>query len=113
MSIIIVLTNLPDSDSAFNLGRHLVEDGLAACANVLGPVRSVYRWQGRVEEACEVPLLVKTTSDRYAALEQAILLQHPYQLPEIIAFPVENGLAAYLAWVAAQCNCAPTAIVNP
>jgi periplasmic divalent cation tolerance protein len=102
MRVVVVLTNLPDSDSAFNLGRHLVEHGLAACANVLAPVRSVYRWQGRIEEANEVPLLIKTTDERYAALEQAIASLHPYEVPEIIALPVESGLAAYLEWVALQ-----------
>jgi periplasmic divalent cation tolerance protein len=100
MGVLVVLTNLPDSDSAFNLGRLLVEHGLAACANVLAPVRSVYRWQGRVEEANEVPLLVKSTSERYAALELAIRRQHPYEVPEILALPVEFGLASYLEWVA-------------
>ena len=107
MSVVVVLTNLPDSDSAFNLGRHLVEHGLAACANVLGPVRSVYRWQGKVEQASEVPLLIKTTTERYAALEQAIVRLHPHEVPEIIALPVETGLAAYLAWVATQTDSAP------
>jgi periplasmic divalent cation tolerance protein len=102
MSAIVVITNLPDSDSAFNLGRHLVEHGLAACANVLGPVRSVYRWRGEIEEATEVPLLIKTTRERYAALERAIVLLHPYEIPEIIALPVESGLPAYLDWVASQ-----------
>ena len=109
MSVVVVLTNLPDSDSAFNLGRHLVVHGLAACANVLGPVRSVYRWEGRIEETSEVPLLIKTTSERYAALEQAIALLHPYEVPEILAFPVESGLAAYLAWVESQTDSAPAA----
>ena len=113
MSIIVVLTNLPDSDSAFNLGRQLVEDGLAACANVLAPVRSVYRWQGQVEQTDEVTLLIKTTSERYAAVEKAIRLRHPYELPEIIALPVEKGLPAYLDWVLAQCDPAPAAGGNP
>jgi periplasmic divalent cation tolerance protein len=107
MSVVIVLTNLPDSDSAFNLGRHVVEQGLAACANVLGPVRSVYRWRGKIEEASEVPLLIKTTRERYAELEAAIVSMHPHEIPEIIAFPVERGLAAYLAWVALQTDSAP------
>ena len=113
MSVVVVLTNLPDSDSAFNLGRQLVVDGLAACANVLAPVRSVYRWQGKVEEAAEVPLLLKTTSDRYAALEQAIVLQHPFELPEIIAFPIESGLAAYLEWVASATHVASISEAKP
>jgi periplasmic divalent cation tolerance protein len=113
MSVVVVITNLPDSESAFNLGRHLVVHGLAACANVLGPVRSVYRWQGRVEEAIEVTLLIKTTSERYAALEKAIVSLHPYEVPEIIALPVESGLAAYLEWVASETDSAPAADPAP
>jgi periplasmic divalent cation tolerance protein len=100
--IVLVFTNLPDAEAAGKLATHLVEHRLAACVNVLAPCRSVYRWQGRVEEADEVPLLVKTTATRYAALEAAIREQHPYELPEIVAVPVSRGLPEYLAWVAAE-----------
>ena len=99
MSVLVVLTNLPDSDSAFNLARELVGMRLAACANVLSPVTSFYRWAGRQEQATEHPVLIKTTRERYAELERAIRERHPYELPEIIAWPIENGLAAYLDWV--------------
>ena len=99
MAVIAVLTNLPDSESAFNLARELVRMRLAACANVLSPVTSFYRWEGRDEEASEHPVLIKTTRARYADLERAIRGLHPYELPEIIAWPVEKGLAGYLEWV--------------
>jgi periplasmic divalent cation tolerance protein len=99
VSVIVVLTNLPDSESAFNLARELVEMRLAACANVLSPATSFYRWEGREEQATEHPVLIKTTRERYAELERAIRERHPYDLPEIIAWPIENGLAAYLDWV--------------
>ena len=99
MAVIAVLTNLPDSESAFNLARELVRMRLAACANVLSPVTSFYRWEGRDEEASEHPVLIKTTRARYADLERAIRGLHPYELPEIIAWPVEKGLAGYLDWV--------------
>ena len=99
MAVIAVLTNLPDSESAFNLARELVRMRLAACANVLSPVTSFYRWEGRDEEASEHPVLIKTTRARYADLERAIRSLHPYELPEIIAWPVEKGLAGYLEWV--------------
>jgi periplasmic divalent cation tolerance protein len=99
VSIIVVLTNLPDSESAFNLARELVEMRLAACANVLSPATSFYRWEGREEQATEHPVLIKTTRDRYAEVERAIRERHPYDLPEIISLPIENGLAAYLDWV--------------
>ena len=99
LAVIAVLTNLPDSGSAFNLARELVSLRLAACANVLAPVTSVYRWEGRDEEATEYPVLIKSTRARYAELESAIRARHPYSVPEIIALPVEQGFEAYLNWV--------------
>ena len=99
MAVIAVLTNLPDSESAFNLAREVVHLRLAACANVLAPATSFYRWEGREEEAREVPVLMKSTDARYPDLEQAIKRLHPYSVPEIIAWPVERGLPEYLAWV--------------
>lgn len=102
MAVIAVLTNLPDSESAFNLARALVELRLAACANVLAPIASVYRWHGTVEQATEYPVLLKTTSERYGEVERAIVERHPYDVPEIVAWPVTAGLPAYLDWVAAE-----------
>ena len=102
MAVIAVLTNLPDSESAFNLARDLVQLRLAACANVLAPATSFYRWEGRDEQATEYPVLIKSTRERYAELEAAIRERHPYSLPEIIAWPVGPGLPAYLAWVEAE-----------
>lgn len=99
---LLVLTNLPDATSARALAGLLVESRLAACVNILPSCRSVYRWEGRIEEAEEVPLLIKTTTDRYTALEMAIREQHPYELPEIIAVPIERGLPAYLNWIATE-----------
>lgn len=99
MAVIAVLTNLPDSESAFNLARELVSLRLAACANVLPPATSFYRWQGRDEQATEHPVLIKSTAERYSELEAAIRARHPYELPEIIAWPIASGLPAYLAWV--------------
>ena len=99
MAVIAVLTNLPDSDSAFNLAREVVRLRLAACANVLAPATSFYRWEGRDEQATEHPVLIKTTQARYAELERAIRERHPYELPEIIAWPVASGLPEYLDWV--------------
>lgn len=98
----LVLTNLPDADNAQKLATLLVERGLAACVNILAPCRSVYRWQGKIEDTIEVPLLIKTRAERYAELEAAIIAHHPYELPEIVAVPIERGLPDYLAWVVAQ-----------
>lgn len=95
----LVLTNLPDRASAERLADELIERRLAACVNVLAPCRSVYRWRDAVQHDDEHPVLIKTTAERYAALEQAIRERHPYELPEIIAVPLADGLAEYLAWV--------------
>jgi periplasmic divalent cation tolerance protein len=102
MRTLLVLTNLPDADAASALAGHLVSARLAACVNILAPCRSVYRWQGSTEETVEVPLLLKTTADRYPALEAAIRSMHPYELPEIVAVPLSHGLPEYLAWVASE-----------
>ena len=107
MAVIAVLTNLPDSESAFNLARELVDLRLAACVNVLSPAASLYRWEGRLEQASETPVLIKTTSERYDALEAAIRARHPYSLPEVIAWPITKGLPGYLAWVEQACAVAP------
>jgi len=102
MSTLLVLTNLPDRAVAERLAEMLIEKRVAACVNILAPCRSVYRWQGAVQHDEEHPLLIKTTTERYGALEAAIRAGHPYDLPEIIAIPVERGLPAYLEWVAAE-----------
>lgn len=99
MDTLFVITNLPDQASAETLAAHLVESRLAACVNLLAPCKSVYQWQGKVEQAMEYPLLIKTTQARYAEVEAAIREQHPYELPEIIALPLAAGLPAYLDWV--------------
>jgi periplasmic divalent cation tolerance protein len=104
MGIIAVLTNLPDSESAFNLARTLVSKRLAACVNVLAPATSFYRWEGVEEEALEIPVVIKSTSERYPELERAIQAAHPYDLPEIIALPVAQGLPRYLGWVESECK---------
>jgi periplasmic divalent cation tolerance protein len=99
VTVIAVLTNLPDSESAFNLARELVKLRLAACVNVLPGVTSLYRWEGRDEEATEHQVLIKSTRERYPELEAAILGLHPYSLPEIVAWPIELGHPGYLRWV--------------
>jgi periplasmic divalent cation tolerance protein len=98
--VLLVLTNCPDDAVADRIARTLVEQGLAACVNRLAPVASIYRWQGAIERATETPLLIKTTRQRYPELEQAVRALHPYEVPEIIALPVERGFAPYLRWVA-------------
>ena len=96
---LLVLTNLPDRAVAEKLADLLIAKNLAACVNILAPCRSVYRWNDAVQHDEEHPMLIKTTAERYAALEHALRAAHPYELPEIIAVPVVAGHAPYLDWV--------------
>lgn len=102
MSVLVVITNLPDRASAEKLAETLIGQRVAACVNILAPCRSIYRWKDEVQHDEEHPLLIKTTVEGYSALEAAIRANHPYELPEIIAVPVERGLPEYLDWVAQE-----------
>lgn len=102
MQTLLVITHCPDANCAATIAQAVVEARLAACVNILPAVESIYRWQGKIETSREIPLLIKTTNTRYGALATLILEQHPYDLPEIIALPVECGLPAYLNWVATE-----------
>ena len=102
MNALLVLTNLPDRATAEKLADTLIQKRVAACVNIMAPCRSVYRWKGAVQHDEEYPVLIKTTRESYAALEAAIREAHPYELPEIVAVPIERGLPAYLDWVATQ-----------
>ena len=102
MNALLVLTMLPDRAAAEKLAEALVEKRAAACVNILGPCRSVYRWKGALQKDDEHLMLIKTSAERYAMLEEAIRAAHPYELPEIVAVPIERGLPAYLDWVVAE-----------
>jgi periplasmic divalent cation tolerance protein len=97
--IIFVITTLPDQESAAALANALVDERLAACVNVLPSCKSIYRWKGKIENATEVTLLIKTRTDLYAYVQRYITAHHPYELPEVVALPVQAGLPAYLSWV--------------
>ena len=99
---LVVLVTAPSPDQAAELARALVEERLAACGNVLPAIRSIYRWEGKVHDDAEALLVLKTTRGRFEALRDRILALHPYDVPEVIALPVEAGSAAYLAWIAEQ-----------
>ncbi len=99
---ILVLTNLPDQESATSLAEALVSRGYAACVNILAPCTSIYHWQGKTESAQEVPMLIKSSLDRYAEIERTIRAHHPYELPEIIQVPITSGLPAYLQWITTE-----------
>jgi periplasmic divalent cation tolerance protein len=96
---VLVLTTVGDNDQAEELARSLVEERLAACVNVYGPMTSFYRWKGAVERDAERQLVIKTTRDRLPALETRLKALHSYDLPEFIVLSVESGNAAYLAWL--------------
>jgi periplasmic divalent cation tolerance protein len=98
----IVLTTMPDDERADELARTLVDERLAACVNVHGPMTSTYRWKQTVEHDRERQLVIKTTGDRLTALERRVRELHPYELPEFIVLSVEGGSDSYLRWVAAE-----------
>ncbi|MGH9254753.1 MAG: divalent-cation tolerance protein CutA [Vicinamibacterales bacterium] len=95
----IVLTTLGADADAAALARTLVEERFAACVNVLPPMASVYRWQGRIEQEQERQLVIKTTEGRVAALEERLRQLHPYELPEFLVFRAAGGSEAYVRWV--------------
>ena len=100
--IVIVLTTAPADDRAEQWARQLVDERLAACVNVHAPMVSVYRWKGQVERDSERQIVIKTTRDRLPALEARIKELHSYELPEFVVVAVDQGSAAYLAWVSEQ-----------
>jgi periplasmic divalent cation tolerance protein len=95
----IVLSTAGSEDEARKIARHLVENQLAACVNVIPQIESIYRWEGKIESSREWLLLIKTTTANFAAVRDAILELHSYDVPECIAIPVEDGSAAYLEWI--------------
>jgi periplasmic divalent cation tolerance protein len=97
---VVILVTAGTADEAGRIGRALVEERLAACANVLGPIRSIYRWQGAVEDAEEHLLLLKARAADVPALEARVRALHSYEIPEVLALSVRGGSAAYLAWLA-------------
>jgi periplasmic divalent cation tolerance protein len=97
---LVVLTTLASREQAETLGRSLVEDRLVACGTIFDGVRSIFRWKGEVHDESETVALLKTTEDRWEALQTAIGARHPYDVPELVALPVRHGLVSYLRWVA-------------
>lgn len=97
--MVVALVTCPDEETALSLARALVDERLAACVNVAGRVRSIYRWKGAVEEADERLLVIKARADRLEALAARLAELHPYDVPELLTFPVERGLGPYLDWV--------------
>lgn len=96
---LVVLSTAGSVEEAVTIARRLVEEHLAACVNVLPGAHSIFFWEGRVQEADETVLVIKTRRERYAALEQRILALHSYSVPEVLALPVAAGSPAYTAWL--------------
>ena len=99
---VVVLVTAPTPERAAEIARAVVGERLAACGNVVPGIKSVYRWEGKVQEDEEALLVLKTTRARFDALRARVLALHPYDVPEVIALPVEAGSAAYLQWIAAE-----------
>lgn len=111
--VLVAMTNAPDADTAARLSRAVLEARAAACVNRLAPVESEYWWQGKLERAQEWPLLIKTTRARYAALEAVIRQHHPYEVPELLAWPVSAGYGPYLEWVRGETASAAAGTAAP
>ena len=109
----LVLVTAPPGDPAAALARQVVEEGLAACVNLVPGIRSIYRWQGRIEDESETLLVIKTRSEGVEALRARIVELHPYSVPEVIAIPVAEGHAPYLAWVLEQVSARPRGSPSP
>ena len=99
---VLVLTTLPNADAASELAKTVVNEKLAACANLFPAVRSVYRWQAKLQDENEVLVLLKTRQEHFERLKSRILELHPYEVPEVLAIPVEQGYQAYLDWLATE-----------
>ena len=105
--VMLLYVTAPDAEVAARLARLVVEAGVAACANVLPGILSVYRWQGAVETASECALIVKTASPRVEEAIALIRAAHPYEVPAIVAWPVSGGLPAFLDWVRTESAAGP------
>lgn len=112
-AVLVAVGNAPDASTAERIAQALVAERLAACVNLLAPCRSVYRWEGAVESAEEVPLLIKTTALRWAALQARYAQLHPYQVPELLAWPPARALPAYAAWVRSSVTAGPGDAASP
>jgi periplasmic divalent cation tolerance protein len=100
--VVVVLTTVADTGNAETLARQLVDERLAACANLYPPMLSFYRWQGRVERDAERQLVIKTSRSRLPALEARLKELHSYDLPEFVVLAVDQGSSSYLTWVGEQ-----------
>lgn len=101
--VLLALSTFGDAETARKISNQLVAEKLAACANILPPIESIYRWKGKIETGSETMVLFKTSEDRQSAFQEKLRSLHPYDVPEIVFVPVTAGLPEYLRWVAETC----------
>ena len=104
MAVLLALSTFPDRETAQRISNQLVTEKLAACANILPALESVYRWKGNIETGNETLVFFKLSEDRQSAFQEKLRSLHPYEVPEIIFIPVANGLPEYLRWVVDSCG---------
>ena len=102
MGVLVATCTFPEQEIAWGISRTAVEKGFAACATLIPEAKSIYRWKGQIETAIETAVFFKTTEDRLEALRNFVLKEHPYEVPEFVAWPVADGSPDYLAWVEAS-----------
>ena len=100
--VLVILVTAVNQEEARKIGKEMVNAKLAACANIIPRIQSIYRWKGKVVKAQEVLIILKSTRPRYRALEKAIKAMHTYETPEIIALPVKEGLDRYIGWLRSE-----------
>jgi len=101
---VLIYTTWPDAETAERVGAEAVAERLAACANLLAPMKSIYRWEGAIDRAAETPMILKTTAEQSERLRDFILARHPYEVPSIVALPVlsDGSNPAFLDWIARE-----------
>ena len=102
--VLLALSTFPDQETAREISNELVTKKLAACANILPGVESIYRWKEKIESGNETLVLFKLSEDRQSAFQEKLRSLHPYEVPEIIFVPISSGLPEYLRWVTANCG---------
>jgi periplasmic divalent cation tolerance protein len=104
MAILLALSTFPDRETAKRISDQIVTEKFAACANILPGIESIYRWKEKIETANETLVFFKLSEDRQSAFQEKLRSLHPYDVPEIIFFPISSGLPEYLRWVADSCG---------
>jgi periplasmic divalent cation tolerance protein len=102
--ILLALSTFPDAETARRISNQMVSERLAACANILPAVESIYRWKAKIESGNETLVLFKLSEKRQSAFQEKLRSLHPYEVPEIIFIPISSGLPEYLRWVVENCG---------